>query len=104
MPSIGLSSFLRGRKECSYEDTQKSVNALNRAFLISTMEPDSKFIRNSKSVNALNRAFLISTKAKTGKPLTKKEGCQCPQSGFPHFYGTPWETAIYKAFKTHFCK
>ena len=37
-----------------------SVNALNRAFLISTISEAVEMVDND-SVNALNRAFLIST-------------------------------------------
>ena len=36
--------------------------------------------------NARNRAFLFSTKMNHYREFVR-DMCQCPQSGFPHFYG-----------------
>ncbi len=62
-----------------------SVNALNRAFLISTGKEHEYFDLTYYGVNALNRAFLISTNPYAAEEISRNE-CQCPQSGFPHFY------------------
>ena len=60
------------------------VNALSRAFFISTEKVNS-LIMMKKSVNALSRAFFIST---TARAIANSDTivCQCPQSCFLHFY------------------
>ena len=66
---------------------KRCVNALSRAFLISTGWITQQATPFMRGVNALSRAFLISTpwrkEGKMGKYVTM---CQCPISGFPHFY------------------
>ena len=61
MPYIGLLPFLRGlfKNLCSAEE----------------------------GVNALHRASPISTNSLT-KTITYQFMCQCPTSGFSHFYST----------------
>ena len=60
MPSVGLSSFLQE----TYYHILPVINT---------------------GVNALSRAFFISTEKKIEKYFGAIE-CQCPQSGFLHFY------------------
>ena len=55
------------------------------------------------SVNALSRAYFISTRLIGGlKEIGFK--CQCPVSGLLHFYGTFWKPSVYAASQPHFCK
>ena len=77
MPSVGRSSFLRQELK------------LNECF--------------ENCVNALSRAILISTSQKGGIMAKRHFGCQCPQSGDPHFYPTSLEPAILAAFQGRFC-
>ena len=65
---------------CSYI----CVNALSRAIPISTASTKTIFIHRSYGVNALSRAIPISTKAPHKWPNLVV--CQCPVSGYPHFY------------------
>ena len=60
MPSIGLSPFLRSTMS-NYWSTHLCVNALNRAFPISTDYGRYNGLGQWHCVNALNRAFPIST-------------------------------------------
>ena len=60
MPSVGLSSFLPRRQQRSRRQ-QGCVNALSRAFFISTDECARGSKAEKKGVNALSRAFFIST-------------------------------------------
>ena len=110
MPFIGLSPFLHGGGYSRAEETPYCVNALYRAFSISTAGneagetiiaamcqcPLSGFLHfyanqwvedstHACCVNALYRAFSISTGI-IMKRLINKLLCQCPLSGFLHFY------------------
>lgn len=67
------------------------VNAPSRAFFISTFLNPIELQREI-GINALSRAFFISTEE--GYNVEKAtEMCQCPKSGFLHFYGTPLKPA-----------
>ena len=60
MPFIGLSPFLHGGGYSRAEETPYCVNALYRAFSIST-DPETDSRNGKECVNALYRAFSIST-------------------------------------------
>ena len=82
MPYDGLFSFLREQKQKS-SSLQKSVNALWRAFFISTRTGR----RNGElsvcvGVNALWRAFFISTADPAYDWWVLGYVCQCPMTGF----------------------
>ena len=75
--------------------SRTGVNALTRAFLISTLLCYViNEIKDTNCVNALTRAFLISTILCRCSTLSEKTLCQCPISGFPHFYPASLEPAI----------
>ena len=76
------------------------VDALLRAFSISTMYRNRNFVVEY-GVNALLRAFSISTVDKdiiAGSYFL----CQCPASGFLHFYSTPPEPLCLCGFPAPF--
>ena len=78
------------------------VNALYRAFFISTNVhlSDERWM---ECVNALYRAFFISTK--DGQMIYGLYClCQCPISGFLHFYPDLWEPLILRGCRHQFCK
>ena len=79
------------------------VNALYRAFSISTYYCALRHEEHSNCVNALYRAFSISTAAQAypGKVVGM---CQCPLSGFLHFYAPLWERPKMKHLRTRFCR
>ena len=52
------------------------------SFLRQTMETE---LMMGHGDNARNRAFLFSTKMNHYREFVR-DMCQCPQSGFPHFY------------------
>ena len=111
MPSVVLSSFLHKQK---FIETKWiiGVNALSRAFFISTCHRATKNKCERECVNALSRAFFISTSGGCGWSRDKRGvsmpsvvlssflleifdkekkigyACQCPQSCFLHFYVT----------------
>ena len=66
-------------------DIKIRVNALNRASPISTVAQAYSNTAMQSGVNALNRASPISTDSKRNE-VREAAVCQCPQSGFPHFY------------------
>ena len=84
MPFIGLSPFLRSFWFTISCSCSICVNALYRAFSISTeylqVQPS-----EIMSVNALYRAFSISTN-ESEDYVWHYIVCQCPLSGFLHFY------------------
>ena len=108
MPYIGLYSFLLSTCACTGSNFRRcqcptsgfthfyirnfkvkqvgktGVNALHRALLIST-SLEWTVHGQQPCVNALHRALLISTKSHKLQQL-KQGGCQCPTSGFTHFY------------------
>ena len=107
MPSIGLSSFLQLSSQTVWI-YKMCVNALNRAFLISTRSLY-KYTKYSPLVSMPSiglSSFLQRELTFTGEELKVsmpsiglssflqnsksnlfwKYKCQCPQSGFPHFY------------------
>ena len=61
------------------------VNALYRAFSISTVIITKWKDATEKCVNALYRAFSISTRVRKLQ-INSRMMCQCPLSGFFHFY------------------
>ena len=67
------------------------VNALYRASPISTNKDNARKKITFKCVNALYRASPIST-LKLAEDTDKYILCQCPVSGFSHFYGIPSKT------------
>ena len=82
MPFIGLSPFLHGGGYSRAEETPYCVNALYRAFSIST------------AGNEAGETIIAAM-------------CQCPLSGFLHFYANQWVedsthaccvNALYRAF------
>ena len=73
--TYGLRIFARSRG---------GVNALLRASLISILV-DELVKKEGECVNALLRASLIST-AICHREFRLANGCQCPSSGFSHFY------------------
>ena len=109
MPFFGLLSFLP-KYQFFMEYLKNCVNALLRASLISTLRKEI-WIWQKEGVNALLRASLISTltsyvviaySKNVSMPFfgllsflhnnelsstATKEVCQCPSSGFSHFYG-----------------
>ena len=88
MPFNGLTSFLHELQKAIKALTLKGcVNALQRAYIISTdVMP---FMLNSMTncVNALQRAYIISTTATATANMTTPQVCQCPSTGLHHFYG-----------------
>ena len=62
------------------------VNVLCRAFFISTYLESSILKLVKKGVNALYRAFFISTLDVSVYAKPELDLCQCPVSGFLHFY------------------
>ena len=81
--------------------TKKSVNALQRAYIISTSthNQDHEYMCG---VNALQRAYIISTPGRefTGWGLNGR--CQCPSTGLHHFYPALLEAPVYKALRGAF--
>ena len=70
------------------------INALPRAILISTASQiTSPTMKHRRGVNALPRAILISTKT-TLIARARIAVCQCPTTGYPHFYPASLEPAI----------
>ena len=61
------------------------VNALSRAHVISTRQPQPTARRRQPRVNALSRAHVISTEEKARLERASRM-CQCPISGSRHFY------------------
>ena len=90
MSYVGLSSFLPDSIE-SEVDWYGSVNALYRAFFISTAKCWLG-LNTVYCVNALYRAFFISTRYEVSEVTGKLGVCQCPISGFLHFYPV-WTSA-----------
>ena len=83
MPFIGLSPFLLNIRNKHREEISVSMPFIGLSpFLlgIEIIEVEEEF-----GVNALYRAFSISTCRKVGK-RTATGVCQCPLSGFLHFY------------------
>ena len=72
----------------SIEKDDECVNALLRASFISTIALRFALGEEYVRVNALLRASFISTHMKDGTYTVKevKGGCQCPSTGFFHFY------------------
>ena len=71
------------------------VNALWRAFFISTTLMEINGTPGLKSVNALWRAFFISTKIMLAV-MAALRTCQCPMTGFFHFYWPGRRTGIHE--------
>ena len=55
-------------------------------------------------VNALYRAFSISTYCPRCGSFNDHYECQCPLSGFFHFYAPLWERPKMKHLQTRFCR
>ena len=83
-PVSGLFHFYINLKPIKQEKS-RSVNALCRAYSISTVTCDVKKF-GIRGVNALCRAYSISTDFREQYQLFDKR-CQCPVSGLFHFYG-----------------
>ncbi len=66
--------------------SMKCVNALWRAFFISTDLRETLEYDFNVGVNALWRAFFISTAANAVEQYEEMGWCQCPMTGFFHFY------------------
>ena len=83
-PMTGFFHFY-GKTDGKEKSLRNSVNALWRAFFIST---HAKFCidTDGKSVNALWRAFFISTRRTGRSRIRTARRCQCPMTGFFHFY------------------
>ena len=79
------------------------VNALCRAFFISTTQTTTKNANTTSCVNALCRAFFISTRYGDG-PERNTGLCQCPMSGVLHFYPDLWKPLILRGCRSQFCK
>ena len=82
-PVSGLFHFYINLKPIKQEKS-RSVNALCRAYSISTVTCDVKKF-GIRGVNALCRAYSISTDFREQYQLFDKR-CQCPVSGLFHFY------------------
>ena len=84
-PVSGLPHFYVHR---GYVDIKKifGVNALCRAYLISTGNSGIRYNLQPGCVNALCRAYLISTLSSPVCIYIQPIWCQCPVSGLPHFY------------------
>ena len=82
-PTSGFTHFYPAKLQIVTQ-TPMGVNALHRALLIST-SLEWTVHGQQPCVNALHRALLISTLA---KELDERQQlmCQCPTSGFTHFY------------------
>ena len=83
----GLSPFLRGRTGNSSQLTSMvSMPFIGLSPFLPTWALYS-VLHNRRCVNALYRAFSISTRTMTPKEENNMV-CQCPLSGFLHFYVT----------------
>ncbi len=85
MPCIGLPSFLQETEET--EETEEDVS-MPCIGLFPFLRPScySLLYWHPLCVNALYRAFPISTEEKSLDEIVAYL-CQCPVSGFSHFYG-----------------
>ena len=101
MPFFGLTPFLRIMTVLSTTSLmcQCPSSGLLHFYVIKT----DAYKRVEECVNALLRAYSISTKI-TKSNSGNQTMCQCPSSGLLHFYGTLWEPSVYAASQTHFCK
>ena len=84
-PLSGFLHFYALAQEGYFNELMR-VNALYRAFSISTWRAMG-WILLFTSVNALYRAFSISTNSSYLYNMSISFPCQCPLSGFLHFYG-----------------
>ena len=84
MPYLGLSPFLPDNRG-SVVINRKCVNALSRAIPISTDQKNASAFK-AECVNALSRAIPISTPLCEENRKKEMDVCQCPISGYPHFY------------------
>ena len=102
MPFFGLTPFLLKAELTQHEQDlmcQCPSSGLLHFYVIKT----DAYKRVEECVNALLRAYSISTKI-TKSNSGNQTMCQCPSSGLLHFYGTLWEPSVYAASQTHFCK
>ena len=101
MLSIGLSPFLLMLMVRSLSVTS-CVNALYRAFSISTHRGSLAFCR--ALCQCPLSGFLHFYNVLLQDNFYLPESCQCPLSGFLHFYAPPWERPKMKHLQTRFCR
>ena len=77
--------------------SMKCVNALWRAFFISTDLRETLEYDFNVGVNALWRAFFISTAANAVEQYEEMGWCQCPMTGFFHFYTLTSKSVRYRS-------
>ena len=116
MPSVVLSSFLHGKPYIAYKvyrlcqcpqscflhfylrfsfakkNRNYCVNALSRAFFISTGVIDIHEKQCYKTVSMPSVVLSSFLRQKSWCFVRLNRSCQCPQSCFLHFYGTPPKT------------
>ena len=100
-PSTGLHYFY-GREVYPVNGEYSCVNALQRAYIISTSITGSSCIRDNARVSMPFNGLTLFPLEAAQETVNQSTVCQCPSTGLHYFYPALLEAPVYKALKGAF--